>query len=228
MSAGSGVLKSSLTLRPPLTAMMILADGLSSVILLPTSSKRWASTRADLVTTMMSAMAICLIASSVSIRRSRSVLASTSVVMASREKAFSSDGRLIKALARGRGSARPVVSMMTRSKFLLLAKREVMAWTVSPMAAQQIAPPLSSMRPVLAPSSNDPSRPMSPNSLTMTANFWSTFSLSRRLRRVVLPAPRKPVKMVTGMRIVYDVSIWKNQMCIDFRCWALGDCFLGR
>ena len=40
--------------------------------------------------------------------------------------------------------------------------------------------------------------PSSPNSLTITAYFLPCRSVSIRLRRVVFPAPRKPVRTVTG------------------------------
>ncbi len=40
----------------------------------------------------------------------------------------------------------------------------------------------------------------SPNSFSMTAIFWPCDSVSTRLSRVVLPEPRKPVRMVVGMR----------------------------
>ena len=40
----------------------------------------------------------------------------------------------------------------------------------------------------------------SPNSFSMTAIFWPCASVSTRLSRVVLPEPRKPVRMVAGMR----------------------------
>ena len=40
----------------------------------------------------------------------------------------------------------------------------------------------------------------SPNSFSMTAIFWPWASVSTRLSSVVLPEPRKPVRMVAGMR----------------------------
>ena len=42
--------------------------------------------------------------------------------------------------------------------------------------------------------------PISPNSLTMTAILPASGALSSRLTSVVLPAPRKPVSRVIGMR----------------------------
>ena len=40
----------------------------------------------------------------------------------------------------------------------------------------------------------------SPNSFSMTAIFWPWASVRMRLSSVVLPEPRKPVRMVAGMR----------------------------
>jgi hypothetical protein len=40
----------------------------------------------------------------------------------------------------------------------------------------------------------------SPNSFSMTAIFWPCDSVSTRLSSVVLPLPRKPVRMVAGIR----------------------------
>ena len=40
----------------------------------------------------------------------------------------------------------------------------------------------------------------SPNSFSITAIFWPCASLRMRLSSVVLPEPRKPVRMVAGMR----------------------------
>ena len=42
--------------------------------------------------------------------------------------------------------------------------------------------------------------PISPNSFSITAILLSLFSLRILLRRVVLPDPRNPVRMVTGIR----------------------------
>ena len=42
--------------------------------------------------------------------------------------------------------------------------------------------------------------PVSPNSFSITAIFSPCCSVRMRLRSVVFPAPRKPVRMVTGMR----------------------------
>ena len=39
----------------------------------------------------------------------------------------------------------------------------------------------------------------SPNSFSITAIFWPWASVKTRLSKVVLPEPKKPVRMVTGM-----------------------------
>ena len=45
----------------------------------------------------------------------------------------------------------------------------------------------------------------SPNSFSITAIFWPCASVSTRLRSVVLPEPRKPVRMVAGIRLMGGV-----------------------
>ena len=47
----------------------------------------------------------------------------------------------------------------------------------------------------------------SPNSFSITAIFWPCASVSTRLSSVVLPEPRKPVRMVAGIRLM-DGSPW--------------------
>ena len=50
--------------------------------------------------------------------------------------------------------------------------------------------------------------PCSPNSFTITAYFFPWFSVRIRFKRVVLPAPRKPVKtkhLQSGSQLFYDV-----------------------
>ena len=42
----------------------------------------------------------------------------------------------------------------------------------------------------------------SPNSFSMTAIFWPWASVSTRFSSVVLPEPRKPVRMVAGIRLM--------------------------
>src|SRR5262245_1709756 len=50
------------------------------------------------------------------------------------------------------------------------------------------------------PSRTSRSMPSSPNSLTMTANLCPPALASRCRTKLVLPAPRKPVTIVAGMR----------------------------
>ena len=47
----------------------------------------------------------------------------------------------------------------------------------------------------------------SPNSFSITAIFWPCASVSTRLSSVVLPEPRKPVRMVAGIRLM-DGHLW--------------------
>jgi len=46
----------------------------------------------------------------------------------------------------------------------------------------------------------------SPNSFSMMAILWPWSSLSTRLSKVVLPAPKKPVKTVAGINIRHQPS----------------------
>ena len=89
-----------------------------------------------------------------------------------------------------RGSARPT----------LRRKRRLSPSIRSPWAAQQMQPLVSSSMSSLARAMRSPSIPISPNSLTMTAILPASGAPSRRLTSVVLPAPRKPVRSVIGMR----------------------------
>ncbi len=41
----------------------------------------------------------------------------------------------------------------------------------------------------------------SPNSFTITATRWLCSEVNIRFSRVVFPAPRKPVRIVTGVRV---------------------------
>ena len=54
--------------------------------------------------------------------------------------------------------------------------------------------------------------PISPNSFSMTAMRLPWFAVRMRLRRVVLPAPRKPVRTVTGTRVSEGVAMlfWRH------------------
>ena len=69
----------------------------------------------------------------------------------------------------------------------------------SPRIVQHTQPLLSSMIcSSLSWTSNSLSMLSGPNSFSITAMRCPWFSESKRLSKVVLPAPRKPVRMVTG------------------------------
>src|SRR5215203_614697 len=103
----------------------------------------------------------------------------------------------------GAGSARPVVSMTTRSSLGIsplwsMSRSSLSAPTRSSRVVQQTQPlPSRTVR-----SSTRRRRwwssPTSPNSLTRTAVLAIDGSDSTLARRVVLPLPRKPVTTVTG------------------------------
>ena len=110
-----------------------------------------------------------------------------------------------KVCATGPGSARPVVSITTRSnlsspwsRFSLQRRRGCGSGR---RARCSRCSRCSSRRSALLDFTRmSLSTPVSPNSFSITAIFWPCSSLRMRLSRVVLPAPRKPVRMVTGMR----------------------------
>ena len=110
-----------------------------------------------------------------------------------------------KVCATGPGSAMPVVSMMTRSKSTSPLRRfsarscsvarrsSRMVQQTQPLLIWMICSCVSATRISLSMFS-------SPNSFSITAIFWPCVSVSTRLSSVVLPEPRKPVRMVAGMR----------------------------
>src|SRR6185503_12925540 len=61
-------------------------------------------------------------------------------------------------------------------------------------------------------STNPPSNPASPNSLTMTAMRRPSACVSSERSNVVLPAPRKPVSTVTGTR---DIAIFSLRRALQ-------------
>src|SRR5215216_767599 len=107
----------------------------------------------------------------------------------------------------GAGSARPVVSMTTRSSrgispFWSMSRSSRRAPTRSSRVVQHTQPlPRRTVR-----SSTRRrrwwSRPTSPNSLTRTAVLAIDGSVSTLPRSVVLPLPRKPVTTVTGRLVL--------------------------
>ena len=103
--------------------------------------------------------------------------------------------------ATGAGSASPVVSMMTASNWLILLYRFFSATTRSPRTVQQMHPFITSITSSSAFSDRiRSSTPTSPNSFSMMAKRRPWSGSSRMwLSSVVLPLPRKPVKIVTGI-----------------------------
>src|SRR3954471_18270856 len=96
----------------------------------------------------------------------------------------------------------PVVSITTRSnlsepssRFSFRSPRMRMR---SPRTVQQMQPLFISTICSSVRSRISPSTPLSPNSFSITAILWPWSSFRMRLSSVVLPAPRKPVRMVTG------------------------------
>ena len=132
-------------------------------------------------------------------------LASTRVTMASSRYCSATSSSMKKVCATGPGSARPVVSMITRSKssapLRLRAARSARVARKSSRMVQHTQPlficticSLSSLTRMSL------SMFSSPNSFSMTAIFCPCASVSTRRSSVVLPEPRKPVRMVAGMR----------------------------
>ena len=68
----------------------------------------------------------------------------------------------------------------------------------SPLMEQQMQPLLSSTMSSPVAMIRSLSMPISPNSFTRTAVFTPCWLLRMWFSRVVLPAPRKPVRIVTG------------------------------
>ena len=92
--------------------------------------------------------------------------------------------------ATGAGSASPVVSTMMASNLPLRRISPSMMRTRSPRTVQQMQPLFISNTSSSALTTSSLSMPISPNSLTMTANFLPCGSDRMRLSSVVLPAPR--------------------------------------
>ena len=81
-----------------------------------------------------------------------------------------------------------------------LTNRSVSVLTMSPRTVQHRQPLFSSTISSVALSTSRWSRPISPNSLTMTAVAAMPGCFSTWFSSVVLPLPRNPVSTVTGMR----------------------------
>ncbi|MCY1233990.1 hypothetical protein D9M72_465570 [compost metagenome] len=143
---------------------------------------------------------------------------STTVTTESTVKMFAMSGHW-KACTSGLGSARPEVSMSTasiwsrRSASCSITGRNSSCTVqqTQPLASSYSAPSRSlpsSSQPMPQPRRMSPSMPSSPNSLTTTA-MRRPSALPRMWRSsVVLPLPRKPVTMVTGILALLCVMEW--------------------
>ena len=76
----------------------------------------------------------------------------------------------------------------------------------SPLTVQHIQPLFISKTSSSASTTRSLSIPCSPNSFTITAYFWPCCSVRILLRSVVFPAPRKPVKTVTGTWCLFSIN----------------------
>src|ERR1700722_4003530 len=145
-------------------------------------------------------------------RPSDSASASTTVTTTSTVARVGTAGQA-KALSSGCGKARPDVSITMASTGQSPDSNLSMVGTKSSATVQQMQPLVSStMSPgaqALAAhsSTNPPSKPASPNSLTITAMRRPSAWVSSERSNVVLPAPRNPVSTVTGTR---DISVLLN------------------
>ena len=147
-------------------------------------------TKSVLLSRMTSAKAIWFLASGASLSRSLSHLASATVTTASSLVLAPTCSSMKKVCATGAGSARPVVSTMMASNLPLRRISPSMMRTRSPRTVQQMQPLFISNTSSSALTTSSLSMPISPNSLTMTANFLPCGSDRMRLSSVVLPAPR--------------------------------------
>ena len=119
--------------------------------------------------------------------------------------------------ATGPGSARPVVSMTTRSKssspLRFFSASNCKVSRRSSRIEQQMQPLfIWMMFSCVSLTRISLSIFSSPNSFSMTAILCPCASVSTRLSNVVLPAPRKPVRMVTGIKLMVTTSI-KRMKC---------------
>mmetsp|Transcript_42991 Transcript_42991/g.121550 ORF Transcript_42991/g.121550 Transcript_42991/m.121550 type:complete len:222 (-) Transcript_42991:328-993(-) len=176
------------------------------------TSTTWSwSTRSNLLRRILSANAICRwrswssLSPSHSERRLRMLLVSTSVIVPSNRKCLAMSGVVRRVRTMGTGSAIPVVSTSTASRglpFSICWRIESKAPRRSPRTVQHMQP-FSMTTTCSAKSSaefcnNSLSIGTAPNSFSMTANFLSRWCFKRWLSTVVFPAPKNPVKIVTG------------------------------
>ena len=131
--------------------------------------------------------------------------ASTTVISACRWNSRPSARSVAKVCKTGPGSARPEVSMITRSKLGTAPRarsanrpRKVSCRSVRTLQHRQPLP--SSTVTSLLDRSSAWSMPTSPNSLTTIAVLAPSGRASKARIKVVLPEPRKPVTATTGSR----------------------------
>ncbi|CAM2181668.1 hypothetical protein PSAC2689_40225 [Paraburkholderia sacchari] len=141
-------------------------------------------------------------------------LASTSVMMASSRNSPAISLSMKNVCATGPGFARPVVSITTRSKSSLPSR---FCWARSPSTRARSPRIVQQMQPLLiwmicswlSCTRISLSMFSSPNSFSITAIFMPCCSFRMRLSRVVLPLPRKPVRMVTGI-MLFALNAWNR------------------
>mmetsp|Transcript_11717 Transcript_11717/g.35631 ORF Transcript_11717/g.35631 Transcript_11717/m.35631 type:complete len:337 (+) Transcript_11717:489-1499(+) len=173
------------------------------------------STKSVLFSSILSAKATCSTASfsapsGFSASRCCSMcLASTRVTMPSSLENCWTSSSTKKVWATGAGSARPVVSMTMPSSLrsprstrsLSLFRTTTRSWrTVQQMHPFIISMISSSDWSLVFFFNRASSMPTSPNSFSMIASFLPCCSVRMWFRRVVLPEPKNPVRMVTGTR----------------------------
>ena len=180
--------------------------------------------RSVLLSTSRSASAACRRASVWRSSVVRPCTASATVTTLSMRCVLVTPGSVIKACRMGAGSARPEVSISTRSYAIMPASRRLRrsssVSTRSPRTAQQRQPVVNdtSVSSLLAIRSW--SSPISPNSFTMTA--VRAYPGVRRIRpiSVVLPLPRKPVTTETGVGIISFPSASPEFRPVKPRSWS--------
>ena len=155
--------------------------------------------------TTRSAAATCRAASGYRSSATSPLVAATHAVIPASSMRSASAGSATRSDSIGVGSASPLVSTRMREKgaHAPAARRATRSPRVrarSPRTAQQRQPPASSTTESSADSTSRWSMPIAPSSLTTTAVSRSPSARSRRLRSVVLPLPRNPVRTKTGSR----------------------------
>ena len=189
----------------PLTAVATSACGLSARSCAVSAAVACSPAISPLVTTSRSARIACLRASADQSSVALPVSASTTVTTTSIWNSSPSARSVEKVCRIGLGSASPEVSITMRRKSGIAprsrsATSRRSAICRSERVLQHRQPlPSSTVSSALARSSAS-SMPTAPNSLTTTAVPAPSGVVRKRRSSVVLPAPRKPVTTVTGMR----------------------------